>query len=560
MIKALIRCHGDEQRVKEELSRIPSTMEQRYEAELLKVDENNIEKLKSILMWISVPMRPMSREEIIQLSGIRTDNEFDELCPSSLIKNRKGSPIGFAHFSVKEYLNSTAIARSPNERLSQFFMTEDLKHREMAKRCLHLLGVSSQSSDNANYKESVKYAAQNWFRHVKAADEKKFLDHDSESLIRKFLRSGPQGFLPWLRIFDPDDDGEPADLDKESVSSGSDSESLKKQASITDSARPLYYAIHLGLFETAKEMIGHDKHINSPGGRWGTALQLASSRGYTQLAQQLIEHDADVNAQGGYHGSALYVVSSQGPVAIVEKLLKEGADANRMEATPFHTALQVAAYRGSIDIVKLLIKYGANVNTTGGVMYNALQAASAAGHLNIVSVLIEKGANINDIGGPFRTALIAARVGGHDKISEKLKAKGAKNHDSLLCWSHAYDLLRQAEYNLDDMKYADIVHKEQRVFEELMTNQQRLFAAAFSRSCDSSMEDPVHSAVESLERQTKFRVPLNYHLLAMKRAIPRQTYDLEEFGKSGFQHRALFYAGINSATSVSGFSMYQRAQ
>jgi ankyrin repeat protein len=52
--------------------------------------------------------------------------------------------------------------------------------------------------------------------------------------------------------------------------------------------------------------------VNAQGGRYGSALQAASSRGYRDVVQLLLDKGADVNAQGGYYDNALQAASSRG--------------------------------------------------------------------------------------------------------------------------------------------------------------------------------------------------------------------------------------------------------
>jgi ankyrin repeat protein len=66
--------------------------------------------------------------------------------------------------------------------------------------------------------------------------------------------------------------------------------------------------------------------VNAQGGRYGNALQAASSGGHKEVAQMLLEKGGDVNAQGGWYGSALEAASSGGHKEVAQMLLEKGAE------------------------------------------------------------------------------------------------------------------------------------------------------------------------------------------------------------------------------------------
>ncbi|KAL7628029.1 hypothetical protein AAE478_002225 [Parahypoxylon ruwenzoriense] len=560
MMQELLSCQGDEKRVKAKLKSIPPTMEKRFEEQLLKVDWDDVDKLKTVLIWLSESMRPLTRDEVLQLTGVWKDEELVRICPSSLVRSYWESSsagdeyqiFGFVHFSAKEYLESPRLRTSKNAKLSRFFMREDEKHTRIAKKCLDiLLSTTGDPSTRYYLADSVyEYTAQNWFRHVKIATEEEFLKQFKESPILQLLRWDSPCFHSWLRIFNPDDSGVPRSTGA-GESTGIDGQAAWDPTGPSSIAEPLYYAIHLELLITAEQLINGSANINLRGGLEGTALQLASFRGYKDIVQQLLDRGAEVNAQGKRRGSALYAAASQGNVEIVVKLLGARADANKQEETTFGNALQVAAYRGFDDIVRLLIIHGADANAVGGVMYNALQAASAAGHLRTVSILIQGGALVNAAGGPLGTALVAALTGGHDEVVEKLEAEGAERiRHGLACWGSAYgsfgyDPYSYAEYNLVHGDYTKIILHGQRIPKELVFGDQKLMAATLVR-LPLPHFDMVQLSIDQLQRSFLLKTPFYYQLRAIQRVTPHLTFDTADLNKDGFRYRALFWAGIDA--------------
>ncbi|KAH6986852.1 hypothetical protein EDB80DRAFT_176155 [Ilyonectria destructans] len=63
---------------------------------------------------------------------------------------------------------------------------------------------------------------------------------------------------------------------------------------------------------TVQMLLEKGVDVNAKGGRYGSALQAASAKGYDKIVQLLLEKGADVNAKGGCYGSALEAVSSRG--------------------------------------------------------------------------------------------------------------------------------------------------------------------------------------------------------------------------------------------------------
>lgn len=190
-----------------------------------------------------------------------------------------------------------------------------------------------------------------------------------------------------------------------------------------------------GYLRIVKTLVRAGAPVNTPPcGRHGSPLQaMITSRNHDGI-RYLLRRGADATARGGKFGSPLHAAAMLGTVDIVDLLLKKGADLNLIGGL-YGTPLQAAAVGRNPDIALMLLNRGADVNTTGGRYHTALQAACVAGRFVMVKLLVERGADVSARGGKFQTAVSAA----------------AANHGE---WAMAYLLEKGAEWSLVDRKIA----------------------------------------------------------------------------------------------------------
>ncbi|KAJ7439526.1 ankyrin repeat-containing domain protein, partial [Mycena galericulata] len=67
-------------------------------------------------------------------------------------------------------------------------------------------------------------------------------------------------------------------------------------------------------------LLDNGADINTQGGEYGTALQMASVYGHREIVQMLLDNGADVNARGGRYGMALRAASEGGHEEVVRPL------------------------------------------------------------------------------------------------------------------------------------------------------------------------------------------------------------------------------------------------
>jgi len=554
-------------------------MEKKYEDALKNVAEADVDTMRSILTWLLRSIRPLTQQEMAQFVGLKHPNDVTRICTSALAtlsketltingRSKDRHILRVVHFSVKQYLESDKFRDSGQQQLARFFVPEDVAHAKLATSCLSYLLGSEEGKRERAARSPLLYSAQYWFRHVKAiksAVEEPVMKTLNSRINELFQSSSPR-FIGWLRIYDPDDGTPSADFtsDQSSSESGSpdnDVEGSDRRSETSDSdapqtrfASPVYYALKLELLDIAQQLIEGDANINAPGGREGTALQLASYHGYSNIVQQLLGKDADVNAAGGLHGTALYAASSQGHAEIVAILLLADADPNSPEGT-YGNALQAASFLGFQEIVEQLVAK-ADVNATGGLFGNALQAASAAGHREIVTLLLSRRADPNAVGGLLGTALLAASTGDHDQTVEVLRDREAKHYlDDAKYWEDARTKLSE-EFRSAMEQYEDFLQERYEIFLQDVQliwkglgERQRLLATAIANSQLPSKEI-LHRAQRRLERWFGYNIPLLFQLDDLQRALPTRKADLADLSHEGFIHKALFWAGIDRILEV----------
>jgi ankyrin repeat protein len=150
-----------------------------------------------------------------------------------------------------------------------------------------------------------------------------------------------------------------------------------------------------------------DVDVNTQGGLFNNALQLAVAKRDDVATRMLLERGASVQLNGGYFGTVLQVASAQGNRGLVSTIIEKGADLN-VSGGLYGTALQAAAARGNFQIMKSLLERGANVNVYGGIFGSALQGAAHNGNLEGVNLLLKQGALVISESGSYGSALHAA--------------------------------------------------------------------------------------------------------------------------------------------------------
>jgi ankyrin repeat protein len=358
--------------------------------------------------------------------------------------------IQFSHFSVKAYLTSPRLARSPCVDVSRFHIDLEAAHTIMAQACLATLlrldEHDGQSDDNLS--PLVKYAAQHWVEH---AQFEKVSSRVWDGMVDLFDVSKPH-FAAWLRVHDVD--GPWYGFSPLEVECGGGS--------------PLYYASFCGFYDLAEHLITkHPEQVNASGGLNLAPLPAALYKRHFRVANLLHKHGAVVDIRGDCGWNPLHTASTNGHTDIIRWLLDHGADVNaRVDAlwTPLHLAaanteleatqvllecnagvnLQndrdgtplyevldfVDSWKGgvaSVHIVRRLLEHGAdpNIGVSDDRPFSPLHVASQKGLLEAARLLLSYGARVDEKDKEGKTPFQLASESRYDEITKLLLEHGA---------------------------------------------------------------------------------------------------------------------------------------
>ncbi|KAI3318901.1 hypothetical protein HD806DRAFT_511251 [Xylariaceae sp. AK1471] len=508
VLEDVATCH-DVKNIPGVLTKVPMSMVAVYETALKNVKKEDEERMKSILLWLLNQLRPLSQNELAAAVGLPNPSLVTEICTRALVesskqpttvagKDRQLDVFRFAHFSVREYLES--VISGPLENLAakpevaRFNLSEQDAHFEMTKRCLDVLsacclhrgdrdieatdsdsGTSDANSDastadsdsevedddadsgeGSGYPEEplLKYAAEYWFRHYKMINRDRVGGDGLEKLddeIWSHLLFDKQKLEFWLKTYDPDH--------------------RPPIGGVDETPSPVYYAVKLELVGIPERLVGDtllppvlngdspndmmnrleldqvvEYRLDKPGAE-GTALQLAAHQRQIAVLDALIQRRADVNARRGLHGTALYASAAIGDENGVRRLLKAKAKANGTEDGELGSPLHAAAYAGHETVVQVLLNEGGvPVDHEAGPFGTALQAASALRKHTTIKLLLDMNADPNIVSGCFGTAAQAAstnlglgRPKRSDRVVNTLWNSGAKFLWNFNFWGTAYD-------------------------------------------------------------------------------------------------------------------------
>ena len=461
-LEALQHCISPN--LRQYLNELPETLDETYDRILKGINKSQKDNAHRLLQCLTVTVRPLLVEELAELlafdfqasspGGIPTlkedwrwDDEEEAVlstCSSliTIIPRSNSRVVQFSHFSVKEYLTSPRLARSPHGDISRFRIDLEPAHTIMAQACLATLLRLDEHDGTREAKRSplLKYAAQHWVDHAQFEEVSSRLQGGMDDLFD----ISKSHFAAWLRVHDVDKNWYP--FAPVLMSPGS----------------PLYYAAFCGFHDLAERLIRkHPEQVNARGGRNLFPLPAALYKRHLHVANILYEHGAVVDVRGDCDYTPLYAASYDGHLVIMRWLLNHGADANALgfgftplieAADKMHLdAVQVLLEHNAdinlrnkygdtplnwilsscflseklVDMVRRLLEYGADPNICNDTRRTPLHQASSRGLLEAARQLLSHGAKIDEKDGEGNTPFQVAALNGHDELTKLLVEHGA---------------------------------------------------------------------------------------------------------------------------------------
>jgi ankyrin repeat protein len=450
------------------LNELPETLDETYDRILKGINKAQKNKAHRLLQCLTVAARPLLVEELAELlafdfqastsGGIPTlkeDWRWDDqeeailsTCSSliAIVRNGSSRVVQFSHFSVKEYLTSPRLARSPHGDISQFHIDLEPAHTIMAQACLATLLQQDGDSGHGDAKMSplVKYAAQHWVDH---AQFEKVSSRVRDGMDDLFDSSKPH-YAVWLQVHDIDERWEGFSPYSRDDGVGS----------------PLYYAAFCGFYDVAERLIiKHPDQVNARGGhnlfplpaalckkhfrvanllyRHGavvdvlgkdqyTPLHAASFHGQVDILRWLLNHAADANARASFYITPLIQAADAMQLEAVQVLLEHNAGTN-LQSIDSETALHWVLYSGVsegkvlVDIVRRLLEHGADPNIRDSNLRTTLHKASSHGFLDVARLLLGYGVKVDEKDKSGMTSFQVAASEGHDEMMKLLLEHGA---------------------------------------------------------------------------------------------------------------------------------------
>ena len=409
------------------LNELPKTLDETYNRLLKRIDEAQWDDAHRLLQCLTVASRPLCVKEIAELLEFRASNsggvpksenwrwdDHEEAVLSTcsgliaIVPSGDSRVVQFSHFSVKEYLTSPRLARSPCVYVSRFHIDLESAHTIMAQACLETLLRLDEHDGKSDAKQSplVKYAAQYWVEHAQFEDVSSRVRDGMDDL---FDSSKPH-FAAWLQAHNMDE------------------EWYHFSTSQHNRGSPLYYAAFCGFYDLAERLITkHPDQVNAFVGRILMPLPAALYKRHFRLASLLHKHGADLECRGWNDRTPLHSASIDGSADVVQWLLNHGADASSRsnDFTPVHWAANCA----QIECVEVLLGHNANINVKGNDGQTPLfLIAGPRGDdkLDIIRRLLEHGADPNICNNDHLTPLHQASCHGSLEVARLLLSYGAK--------------------------------------------------------------------------------------------------------------------------------------
>jgi ankyrin repeat protein len=383
------------------LDELPETLDETYNRILREIPEKNREDTHRLLQCLTVAVRPLRVEELVEVLAmdftgeipvLNADSRWEDqeeavlLACSSLIAIGETNGlrvVQFSHFSVKEFLISGRLA-TPKRDVSHYHIRPEAAHTVMARACLAVLLRLDYSIDKERIKgfPLANYAGRHFSDHAEFENVLTHIQAGADCL----LDAEKPHFAAWLWVREMFFCGRPE----------------------PPKALPLYYVTEFGFRGLVQHIISkHPQDVNTSTGGYGTPLHAASYYGRIEVGQLLLDRGADINARQNKGMTPLHLAMRCRHVDFARMLLEHNAAVDARDddhSTPLHMAESNAA--------QLLLKCGANVNARNKGGQTPLHSASQRGSGDTMRLLLDRGADVDarddDHSTPLHLALFEA--------------------------------------------------------------------------------------------------------------------------------------------------------
>jgi ankyrin repeat protein len=443
-------------RIRQVLEELPETLDETYERTLLDIDKDNWAYAHRLFQCIVVARRPLHVKELAEFLAFKSGEggrlTFEEdwrpedprdmvlsTCSSLItVVNVGGSAvIQFSHFSVKEYLTSTRIAKS---RVSHYSIPLEPAHLFVTQACLSFLLQLDKHVTKEHIDDSPlsRYAGEYWTDHAQFGNA----SSDAEDMIKTLFDPKSHHYANWMWIYDTIYNRSPISTDQSRpewaplhlaaqhgfhrVAEWLITTCAQDVNASCHSWAPLDIASHNGRFMVAQVLLTHRADVNACDSVGNTSLHLASSNGHPTVARVLLEHGAGVNIKSnGGITPLLLLVKDSGNLEVAQMLLEHGADPNARTDTDGNS-LYVALQNGRPGLAQLLLKHGADPNARGVGGQTLLHVSSRNGDRKVALELLRLDVDINSRDDQGRTPLQVALQEGNSEAAELLLEHGAE--------------------------------------------------------------------------------------------------------------------------------------
>ena len=419
-------------RIRRALDELPKSLDETYERTLEDIGDQNWEYAHRLFQCVAAAARPLSTTELAEFLAFDFEAECTpeyledwrpedsgqavfSTCSSLLtVVNVDGSRVvQFTHFSVKEYLVSSRIAKA-KDTVSRFHVSMTSAHTMVAQACLGtFLHLDESITETGLEKYPLgEYAAVHW------------IGHSQFEGVSGNIKGGIK------RLFDPKH--RHFSIFQCLWRYHADTCSLLSNRPVCtsqDSATPLHYAAYFGVHDVINFLVvERSQDVNAPGfSSHDTPLGLACFQAHLKVARVLLEHDPDKEARCTYGHDSLGHALMRGDVDLVLLLLDHGADVNAQGKNK-DTSLHVASRGGKADVVRVLLERGADVNAGNIDKATPLHQASEGGYVETSRVLLENRADADAQNSRNETPLHLASQRGHLALAKLLLQYKADVH------------------------------------------------------------------------------------------------------------------------------------